>query len=563
MEDRHPLISSVDSPRRIMSPLRIISPQRSPTTTPRNSNSAVCTSKYKWQLIMAVLVCVLLSVYLSNVIVGTTFTSKDTLKETLNQATPAAPAGINREKINTETISEIKEIVKKSVQDAVNIALVEAVGKIKSDAAEKESLNQVAIRNAIKEAMFESSRSSAETSTTIKNSEEPKIPKSPETSDIFSKEKLIASVKQAAFNLDAQIAKLKESPEIGNSSMVTRGVAIYLPPANAKYFTEVGYHYLSIAVMRSYQPTNIKTDLLVFTSAESFPDLEAIGCIKNYRKSFSDPEACIIVPYVSVKDRPNHPLKSYSYFNSIDILASFDEKIALVYNFLVRTDIDTFFTPGFADFLPPQGKTLLVGQGGYSSENAVAHLKWIALQRLGLRDDNMKDVGSTWYGPSILMIKTAQLCVESMIWLHTQEFNDFELSPHAGTLGWPHWHWPVLTMYAGHLAVNHLGESFVQKAKFDNSPTLKSPLLNEIKHIHVWHGDEMFSKFAFDSGQYKNFDLGPFSDMKSHVAFVSSIAISSSRLNNSEYRSIVADQDKVKQRLWFRQFLNSTSNVLT
>jgi hypothetical protein len=42
-----------------------------------------------------------------------------------------------------------------------------------------------------------------------------------------------------------------------------------------------------------------------------------------------------------------------------------------------------------------------------------------------------------------------------MRWLDTQEFGDFEKCCSGGD-SWPHWHWPVLLLYGGHIALNQV-----------------------------------------------------------------------------------------------------------
>lgn len=71
--------------------------------------------------------------------------------------------------------------------------------------------------------------------------------------------------------------------------------------------------------------------------------------------------------------------------------------------------------PGFADWLPGDGNTLFVGRGGYSSDNANAHLKFIG-KRLNLNVNfELKALGSTWYGPTKLMRATARLTLEVLL----------------------------------------------------------------------------------------------------------------------------------------------------
>ena len=90
------------------------------------------------------------------------------------------------------------------------------------------------------------------------------------------------------------------------------------------------------------------------------------------------------------------------------------------------------------------------------------------------------------------MTAAARLTIEVMRWLNTQvcklsfhyamknalnnamrfssllqEFNRFERCC-AGASAWPHWHWPVILLYGGHLALNQLGLGRVIKSSVEN-----------------------------------------------------------------------------------------------
>ena len=43
-----------------------------------------------------------------------------------------------------------------------------------------------------------------------------------------------------------------------------------------------------------------------------------------------------------------------------------------------------------------------------------------------------------------------------IIHLILQEFSKYELCC-AGVYSWPHWHWPVILLYGGHVALNQVG----------------------------------------------------------------------------------------------------------
>jgi hypothetical protein len=45
-----------------------------------------------------------------------------------------------------------------------------------------------------------------------------------------------------------------------------------------------------------------------------------------------------------------------------------------------------------------------------------------------------------------------------MRWLDTQEFSEYEKCC-AGTESWPNWHWPVMLLYGGHIALNQVNKT--------------------------------------------------------------------------------------------------------
>lgn len=82
---------------------------------------------------------------------------------------------------------------------------------------------------------------------------------------------------------------------------------------------------------------------------------------------------------------------------------------------------------------------------------------------------------------------------------------------------WPEWHYGVLLLYGGHLALNHLVESKqfqigVANQLLDQGVTNKrqDDIQKHVRlHLHCWHGDEPFSKFAFIAGDYNQMKIEP------------------------------------------------------
>ena len=244
----------------------------------------------------------------------------------------------------------------------------------------------------------------------------------------------------------------------------TRAVIVFMPgDLGRQHSREFRALFLSWVRVRQLQPGGFKTDLIVVTPEQNLKRLSNVGCTPEIRNNSSQSEKCVIHLYTPLLQRKvmngtaPDPLTEYKgYIDSMLCLAEYD---GYHYDAVMRSDLDTFLMPGFADWTPPSRETLVVGEGGYGHENANAHLKYVS-EVLGLDvKEGLNGLGSTWFGDTGLMVASARLTINVMRWMHTQEFSIFEKSGKAGTLSWPHWHWPVLLLYGGHVALNQVGSS--------------------------------------------------------------------------------------------------------
>ena len=244
----------------------------------------------------------------------------------------------------------------------------------------------------------------------------------------------------------------------------TRAIIVFMPgDLGRQHSREFRALFLSWVRVRQEQPKDFKTDLIVVTPEENLKRLSNVGCSTEVRNSTLQSERCVVRLYTPLllREVPDSvaadPLTEYKgYIDSMLCLAEYD---GYQYDAVMRSDLDAFLMPGFADWTPPSRGTLVVGEGGYGHENANAHLKYVS-DVLGLDvKDGLGGLGSTWFGDTGLMVASARLTIDVMRWMHTQEFSTFEKSGKSGTLSWPHWHWPVLLLYGGHVALNQVGSS--------------------------------------------------------------------------------------------------------
>jgi hypothetical protein len=225
----------------------------------------------------------------------------------------------------------------------------------------------------------------------------------------------------------------------------------------------------------------------------------------------------------------------------------------------MRTDLDSFLTPGFGSFALPEHVVLVTGQGGYYSRNEAIRVDWIARKKLGLGYQNYENVGSTWYGYSHVMVAAANLSVAVMQWLSTQEFTEFESLSVSGNAAWPHWYKPVMSMYSGDIAINQIPHGMVLRSSpgtgiaFDLGTNNERRILNgDIQHMHVFQYVERFSKLKFKDGSYNNLDISPFVNMTTVSDYATVIAISSSRMNATSIRTYVGNQTAMSHHDWIR-----------
>ncbi|RHY16934.1 hypothetical protein DYB32_010597, partial [Aphanomyces invadans] len=222
------------------------------------------------------------------------------------------------------------------------------------------------------------------------------------------------------------------------------------------------------------------------------------NCTATPRQHATDPNRCIVdATYTSV----NTPEFPYPYADSVNVVAVTP---LAAYDWVLRTDMDTFLTPAFATWRPSM---FVVGMGGYNLAglSTDARLEGI-IAKLQLTPKTVDNVGSTWFGPTALVQSCAQLSMDVQRYMYKHEFTDDEKSPSYGIKGWPHWHIGVLSMYGGHIAINHCTRAFgvVKDAYNLDFPTTSHESPTRHAHLHTWQDSARFSKFAFAVGAYKH-----------------------------------------------------------
>ncbi|MFD2443231.1 hypothetical protein ACFSO7_04450 [Bacillus sp. CGMCC 1.16607] len=253
-----------------------------------------------------------------------------------------------------------------------------------------------------------------------------------------------------------------------------RALVVYLED-KPNLMMQFGWLYTSLKYIQSTD-----TDIVVF------------GTSKALKKV---PKDCIKIKYKPISYRKQW--QKYHYINSISCLA--DDRSAFLdeYDFLLRTDVDTFLTPAWNDYYPD---FYTVGGGGYvHNQDVKRRLKRIS-HSLGYKHRGIHNVGSTHYGYAPLVRKVCNLAVSTAKYIINNEFSN-------GHGIWPGWFWGVTSMYSSEIAVNHLvNKVIIDGEKLDYFST-SSDLVMKHPHIHCWHTFDKFSKFDFEAGKYDHISM--------------------------------------------------------
>ena len=88
-------------------------------------------------------------------------------------------------------------------------------------------------------------------------------------------------------------------------SIFTRASMIYLPPDSAGQVKQFGREFraffTSWIIMRTRQPKNFRTDLIVASTEDKLTQLKAMGCQPDMRTTAKDEDRCIVLTHIPMK----------------------------------------------------------------------------------------------------------------------------------------------------------------------------------------------------------------------------------------------------------------------
>ena len=189
----------------------------------------------------------------------------------------------------------------------------------------------------------------------------------------------------------------------------------------------------------------------------------------------------------------------------------------MAYSQLLRADLDTFPTPLLRDDWPEHLEVNT--KATYSTKVSVAALARTA-KAAGLHYGDVHNIASTFWGPSLSVVKLSFLSTAVSTFLRTFAFaqgTPCNLPVHLRPLGtncnWGTGLWEgVVSMYASELAFNHLhhggmAATILSDRQYFDYPSSGPNHVCYSKLIHCYHPQVLFSKFDFLFKKYVDFDM--------------------------------------------------------
>ncbi|KAF0700161.1 Aste57867_9289 [Aphanomyces stellatus] len=286
----------------------------------------------------------------------------------------------------------------------------------------------------------------------------------------------------------------------------TVAIVGYVPHSRPEYIAQVNHMLFASWNYTTHRvpiAQRNRTDLLLFahwsvldampSACTRLTNLSAPGLVTRMHEAPTD--GCYVIEH----SPPRNDFWNLNTFMHSLAFMTYDayRPILTSYNRLMRTDVDCAITPAFLTYRPDH---FVVGKGGYMFEQTKPELLQVASE-LQMTHQGLHNIGSTWFGNATLILDMMPRLLEVAKYILHHEV-------HRMDKGWPLWHIPVLSMYAGEITINH----FIPKANLViNNATIDVNAIGDddvasIYHIHCWpdayREDQYFDKWAFKNGAY-------------------------------------------------------------
>jgi len=197
---------------------------------------------------------------------------------------------------------------------------------------------------------------------------------------------------------------------------------------------------------------------------------------------------------------PGTVFEGYPFINSIACLAGpHIDDVSLAYEWLLRTDADTFLTKHLVDFRP---SFPVHGRGHYHRSQEFREKMLDFCARHGVVHQNHFGCGSSLLARSGFVVdllkRQTYWCAEVL-----KEFG-------SDRGHWPGWFRGVASMYAAEIAANEAWVNFLfygRERVLDVESFCTVPIDAMVYHIHALVTDDYFSKGKFRAGAYDGMDL--------------------------------------------------------
>ena len=266
--------------------------------------------------------------------------------------------------------------------------------------------------------------------------------------------------------------------------MKKNAIVVYID-ADEKIIKEFGW------LFKSWQMWSIEKtwDIIAFTNPDVIEEVKSTYVHENVKFVEMEPVS-----------------KEYPYLNSYGMFED-DANLAIVnkYDFLFKTDCDTFLTKHFVDFNPWKDK-VYCGIGLYANSldfgDAIRAKLRIISKTLGLQNHGHSHIGASLIAKTDILINISKYQVLITNYLLKNMFKD-------GDGAWPSWYKGVAALYAHDIAINHIVSPLqLNQGSIDVWCTLNNITSLDL-HIHAWHvSDDVFNKKKWHNGELPNIKFG-------------------------------------------------------
>jgi len=222
-----------------------------------------------------------------------------------------------------------------------------------------------------------------------------------------------------------------------------------------------------------------------------------------------------------------------NYLNSQECLFNEEtSKFLLKYKILIRADLDTFPTPKLIDYWPEDvicNRLALTNHNLPSIENAIVKTAAAA----GIKHNHWHGTDSAWMGPSARIVMLSRLTTYVARFTRAYMFGPGTPCRCASCIDLPSnctWGSGIyagsLLLYAQEIAMNRIWTKrefdAMTYAILDGSCTDPGINICTPALLHARHNSDLFSKFSFLRGEYKDMDLGwlDITNVRDFAAFV-------------------------------------------